>query len=249
MITFRFPPVPQGLIWTGCLALYANNPASVFNTKFIDGVRWSLTRNSTPVIAYTGEAVVYDVQAVGQEVLTLTGHNVPIGTSVTATWFGFSDDAGDAPAVYPRLYVTPPPYVEVYTSTPGAPLDVVQVPDPSTLQVAYGFNGTPGTTIDIIPAGQAVGYKIWSATLNATGTNQATAAGSFPLLVKLQKSTGDAVMVLEPMTVQASTQTATASQNLYGFETGVGTGLQLNVGTYGGTAARANATVLVSSYV
>jgi hypothetical protein len=238
------------MVWSGCIALYASQPASVFNTKFIDGVRWSLTRNGTPIVAYTGETVVYDVQAVGQEVLTLTGHGVPIGTAVTATWFGYSDDAADAPLLYPRLYHTDPPYVQVYTDTPGQPLDVnvSELPTPSDVQIAYALNGLTSNSVDLIPNGQPVGYRIWSAVINASCTNNSATVASIPFLASLATG-GTTFLAAEPMAIQATAETVTVTLDCKGFQTAIGQGVQLVTGTFaGGTSVRANASVVVTRY-
>lgn len=248
VLVFTFPAVPQGLVWSGALCAYASQPASVFNTKFLDGIRWALTKNNTPVIAYSGEAVAYDVQAVAQEVLTLTGHGVPLGTQVTVTWFGQSDDAADAPILTPRLYQTMPPYIQAYTSTPGAPLDVVQYPDPGDVQIAYALNGLPSTVVDLIPNGQSVGYRIWSATINASCTVSTTATASIPFLATLE-SGGTTLLGAEPMAIQSTATTVTVTLDCKGYQTAIGQGVQLRTGTFtGGTSVRANASVVVSRY-
>lgn len=251
-ITFTFPPVPQGSVWTGSITVYAppslSGPSSGDPGGGLYQAEWSLTRNSTPLLSYTGEAIVYDVQAVAQEVLKLAGLGLRPLATVTAVWTGYSIEAESAPLLYPRLYGGQNAYTQVYSSgDPGDPLDVTHVPDPAKIQVATALLTTSAAAQSTILIQDQTGatYRLWSLAISAAAANNAAASVTGIVLASFIATTGGTVILeTEPIVLASDSQVSSTSLDMYGFTLPSGFGLTLQTGAFAGSAARVNATAV-----
>lgn len=251
-ISFTFPPVPQGSVWTGAITIYAAHhlvgPSGGDTGGQLYGAEWSLTRNGSPLLSYTGEAIIYDVQAVGQEVVALSAVGVQPLAQLTAVWTGYSMEAASAPYLSPRLYGGQNAYTQVYTSGPGAPLDVAPTPAPAGVQVASAALGTSSSAQSVpLLAATGVIYRLWNITVSASAANSSATSTTGIILAAFVATTAGTPMTIletEPIVLANDSNTASNTIDMRGFTLPSGQGLTLNVSAFGGSAARVNATVV-----
>lgn len=258
--TITFPPVPQGLVWSGSIAL------SVPSTQDLAGVQWTMLRNGQPLLTWTDFGTPTDIQAVGQEVISIVGNymgddpaNIDQFT-VTATWTGQSDDAGTAPILFPHaegvsrglIQVTTPsggPFT-VQGAFNGSPLPVTSVawPDPSTVQTARLFVSTAGTTTTVLPALTDVTYQLWALQLQVSVANSGTTAGTFGTIATYQLTDGVTnLWAMEPICVQASALADSGTVPMFGYQLPTGVGLNLLQSTFSGSSFRTNGLVVYTT--
>lgn len=240
-VTLTFPPVPQGLTWTGAITLYTPVDTALVITQGV----WTATRNGQPLATYGGTGILAGVQLVAQEVLTITGSYLPAGSIITAVWTGWSEDAWEAQPTEPTLHGALNPYSQIFTdgaAGPGSAVQTVPVPAPSALQTANAVGIGSGNTT-ILTAG-TLPLSLWSVTLGASIANTSATAAALSCSFVVQASTGAQLLAVEPMVVQSSASSMADSMNLWGMYLPAGQSLILAIGSTTATGLRGHATVV-----
>lgn len=257
-VTLSFPAVPQGLCWSGTISLYSPptvtpglNP--VLDQGPLQGSFWWLARNQAPVLQWSGPAVAADIQALGQETITLQGYGMTSGRTVQAVWNGWSDDQpAVAPILTPQVYGVTAPYMQVYTSTPGAPLDVaVTTASGRSLGVASARLAAASSTAVLLAANSNAAYQLQAVQLSVSIADDGTTAQQISWTGKVQLNNGTTqttLLALEPIVIQTSTQCATQEFGLFGLPVNFDQDVELVTSSFGGTGTvvRANASLVYS---
>ena len=231
-VSLQFPPVPQGLCWTGAIVLFTPVESALVITSGV----WTATRNGQPLATYGGTGILADCQLISQEKLKIVGTFLTPGTVITATWTGTSEDAHAAEIVAPKIYGALNPFSQIYTDAaagPGSALQTVPVPAPSALQSVSVAGAGPGTATLLASSG--VDRSMWSIALSASIANTSTTAAAFSCSFTVQRSDGTVLLSVEPMNVQASNSNLAESVSLWGMYLPAGQSLQMVIGAYGGT--------------
>ncbi|MFC8719754.1 hypothetical protein [Kitasatospora sp. NPDC057198] len=248
-VEFLFPPVPQGLIWTGSISVsfpQGHDP---------QGISWTLYRSGTPFLSAFEWPVFRDVQAVGQEQLRLVGVYLgaqdPPSYQITASWDGFSaagwTDGGGVSPASPTVDNSTRGFVQVYnTLGVGSQLEVMADPlSYNVLQDYYELLTPAGGTGNIIPAVPATKYlQIWEIELQVSAAQLAAVAGVQSVTAHVQSSDGNIIELCTVKTVPGTTAHQRVHMAMHGFNIGAGKTMQVVAGAYGGSDVRVCATVV-----
>lgn len=238
-ITFNFPPVPQGLIWTGSISI------SFPKGHDPQGIVWTLFRNGTPFLSGNEWPVFRDVQAVGQEQLQLVGAYIgaqaPPTYQITTSWDGFSaagwtDGGGLAPAS-PTVDNSTRGFVQVYnTLGVGSALEVMADPISYNVLTDYATLTGPSQTALIIPTPAANQYlQIWELEVLVVASQLAAAAGAQTTTATLSSTAGQTLEVCKAVTLPGTTAHARSRLNMHGLNISAGNTIQIASSGYSGS--------------
>lgn len=244
-ITFTFPPVPQGLVWTGNIAFSVRQGTG----PDLQGIVWTAYRNGFPVLTWQEFGVACDLQAVGAEVITVVG--VYMGSAATvplfeikASWTGWSCDTIESEPRAPWVAGSNRGLVQVYNSNgPNAPLAVVLAPQGTVRQRSVNAASSSVLLLGTPVAGHP--YRLWELTLQITGASLAAEIGAKWLTATVSEDT-TAKVILEGQvsTVPGTADSCTLYIPLHGYTMPDGAALLLATGAFTGANANATGTVV-----
>lgn len=242
-VTFVFPTVPQGLVWSGTIA-----PNVTEQFADLTGIVWTLYKNNVPYLTWQEYGIAVDVQAIGQETVKVVGQYIgpvfsgalgPPTFHVGMTWTGWSDDAATAEIVAPRTV----------DSTRG--MQYVTNLYPQLPSVASGFlNAVSSTTV--VYAGDDVHVMdLWQVNLNVSAANSNTTAGTIVMQIKFQARDGFGnktdLCTVEVWTAQDTAASQAVSHALWGYRLPASSDLIISSSAGGtGLSFAANANVVMS---
>lgn len=237
-VVFTFPPVPQGSIWTGAITVSSPQGSDP------QGLVWTLFRNGTPFLSGHEWPCFGDVQAVGREVMQLIGvyigaNSVPT-YAMTASWTGYSADAGEAASLSPIISGSTRGLVQVYnTQGPGGALEVIDYPLPSSVLTDFtplsGVVGDSGPVLGTITAANF--YELWELTVQISAAQLAAVAGVQTITVDVAESGGgDALFHADVFTTPGAAITETIRQRFYGLNMAAGAHLTATLAATGASA-------------
>lgn len=244
-ITFTFPPVPQGLTWTGNIAF----SVALGSGPDLQGIVWTAYRNGTPVLTWQEFGVACDVQAVSHETVTVVG--TYMGSSATlpafeihATWTGASDYAYDVLPAAPWVSGSNRGLVQVYNSNgPDAPLAVVQTPQGT--DHAAAVNAASSSTLILGTPTSGHPYRLWELVMQITAGSASTDASLDWLTATIKEDTTSKVLLQgQVTTVPGSTDSCTLHLPMHGYTMADGAALQMTTSSYIGANANVTASVI-----
>lgn len=239
-ITFTFPAVPQGLRWTGTIAIssqFGGDPQLI---------EWIVYRNNVPILSGF-EFPVFELQAVGLETIKLQGtYNGTAATipefQFTATWEGYSGTLAEIPLITPSVSNSTRGRVHVYNTL--GPDGVLAVQEQPLGDVDASAELTsPNTSLNIMPVA-TVGYQIWELSLQITAASLAAETGAKWLTGTITRTdTGAVLLQGQVSTVPGSADSCPLRLSLHGLALPAGATLKVLAGAYTG----ANANVCASA--
>lgn len=236
-IAFSFPPVPQGLVWTGNIAF----SVALGSGPDLQGIVWTAFRNGVPFLTWQEFGVACDVQAVAQEQITIVG--VYMGKSSTiplfeikATWDGWSEDAATADVRPAWVTGSNRGLVQVYNENgPSNPLIVSPEPQPADVRRGRAFLGAASSSGQMMTNTGTQVFKIWEIGLSGSVGQLSTTAGvKFCTLSIIETSAAVALLQTQLSSVPASADSTYLLLPMHGFELPSGETLSVTTGAYGG---------------
>lgn len=247
-VVFEFPPVPQGLIWTGSISVsfpQGHDP---------QGIVWTLYRSGTPFLSGCEWPVFRDVQGVGQDRMKLVG--VYIGAQgapsyqITASWDGFSaagwtdGGIGVSPAS-PSVDNSTRGFVQVYnTLGVGSQLEVMCDPLSYNVEQDYATLDGPSQTANIITVTASQYLQIWELEIQVSAAQLAAVAGVQSATATLSSTDGNVVELCTVKTLPGTTAHARAHMSLHGFNIARGKTMKIATSAYAGSSLDVIATVV-----
>ena len=246
--TLTFPPVPQGLVWTG--SVFVVTAVDALNSALVTA-RWVLEKSGQVVSAWGGSGILYDVQAYGQDRMSISGivlnPGISVGTQLLAYWVGRSDDQGTEPVVSPRVYGSPSEtaihgVVDIEAASPTA-LPVQDNGLYPTALAASVLGAGAGSTTALVAATPGTTLRLWEVGVSAYCGG--AASGQFQCHV--QDTTG-AVDYCTAMAFNAAGGEGTSSLHMpwHGLTLPAGAGIRLVCSASAATITGASANVLYS---
>lgn len=248
-ITFTFPPVPQGLVWTGSIAF----SVAVGSGPDLQGIVWTAYRNGFPFLTWQEFGVACDVQAISQEQITVVGIYMGAASTlplfqIKATWSGYSDDMATAEIATPWVAGSNRGLVQVYNEG-GANHPLIVSPEPQPADVLRGraFLGGPSSSGDLMTNTGTQTFKIWEIGLAASvGQLSTTAGAKFVTITVQSKAGGTGLVQTQLSSVPGSADSTYCELPMHGFTLAAGDTLQLTTGAYGGDNLAAVGTAVYS---
>lgn len=246
-VTLRFPPVPQGQVWTGSIAV---SPPS---GQDLQGIVWTLYRDGNPFLSWQEYGVASDVQAISHEGINLVG--VYLGTAasvplfpITATWTGYAQDVMEAPYLSPKVTGATRALVDVWNSPGGvgAPLAVVDAPSNVNTSLTRLSGASQSALMLPVPTpGSGVAYTLWELGLQVTA-GQSPSDTTVQWLTASIQQTNPTVNLVQCQVTTAPGQGASEYVRLplHGFQLSSTQTIQVTTGSYPGANANAYATVV-----